>query len=1531
MGPFAKLMSLFARRSIVVTCQSDEYVYDGTRHKLRYSVDGLPEGFSVGLEPTLAPVDATRDPLELSPRDVVIRNQSGRDVTRRFLVRIQPGTITILPAPLKVTAGSASKVWDGSPLVCDEVLVDGLCDGEVLEVHARGSLTNVGSEKNMPVIDWSRSSARPSNYEVELCAGTLSVLKASLSVEGRTIEVVYDGMQHSFEVDAPVGTMVKYHGIAKHARAGRYSVCFTATLPNHASASGVARLTISPRDLVISTGSSSKRFDGLPLTDGSCTVDGLVSGEELSVHATGSIVDVGVESNNVIIDWERSTASQSNYRVRVVPGKLTVLKKTFAATGRDLEVVYDGSSYSYEVEAPDGASVIFEDTRFHHKVGSYRTRFTASMPGYEDVIGQAFLTIREYAETIIIRTRSDEFVYDGVEHGAMVEVPLLPEGYRVVRARSTTKVKDVTERPVTATCDELRIENREGEDVTDRLTIVFDDGTLRVRPRTLSIVTFDAHKEFDGKPLRSGGRVNGLCRGEEVSFCTTGAQCEVGESVNAYRIEFDRTAKRENYRIRESLGTLRVLPVGVDEYRGGTSPDSELPSLASDNQASTSAVSSRAADPMTPPVQSIPWNKPEIRMRGSSRGSVGTRTRVREYRARPVDGRLDLEGAGFGREFKPYDLEEIAPRDQTLSRELRSLETRACQAIDCLREFEPEGLLFECFPEFESKKDHLERVFSQLMSSFAFDMRYALVWIHNRCRNAYLVNVAFLARDCYDGRNLWQNLFKRMGIGFEDVRAKAKQMFVSYLHQRGMVVYERNQTHTYMESTALLHGGLSCAMWKELWLRSLLPLAREGALPEDASGGRVVEALLNESRFRPNGPVVPELLRRAPGKAVNHLFSEAWKVALQVVRRAAGGGVKLVDSRGLPTAAVSALEAALDRESGSRKTGETRVLFLGKIIPVLDPAMGVVRFSWGEERLPASILGSKIEYLIDGVVEKTLEPQPIAGGCVVSAGEMRVVPKSRYDVERRVMAADSDGSLREVAVLSQSFQNSKPGCFEFVRDARGVYRFRDPEHRVDKTRRIAYLVRSDMVVKGIRGMRERGSIPGSGDWEGMTIFEFEVDPGASGVIVDARTGEVLSAWNESYRVRVDKAQSIGVAEGIDLYGHVLGTGETDVALPSVRIDTPDAMTASDVEVRFIRDGRPSKLVAKWQVSDSDGSATLYLSLPTSEEGRGIARLCVIEARQSSTHDVLLRYRFAIVPIQGFRLEDYKMDPSTGELIGIYQYEATEPLTIRYRDGADVEESLETGVQSNLQAPLREDSAFVRMTDVTGCSLEAELFLAGVTVTASSSLINAGRGRSTISLPVMRGLSYVQGDISITTHQPRRGRHVSLQLGRKRLVDRMLDKTGETRVNIFADERDYVPQAGRLWEPMPLIISISYGYRMSEGVLEPATAHYEFLKCEKGLGVRGCDIVISSGVYRLHLEGGSAKVPPGPLEATYLSRSGNVLAKNVIEAGQGGALLPPEVVPDYEGRHPIRVRLEMRGLFGRVDQAGAIEVSLRRGR
>ena len=58
--------------------------------------------------------------------------------------------------------------------------------------------------------------------------------------------------------------------------------------------------------------------------------------------------------------------------------------------------------------------------------------------------------------------------------------------------------------------------------------------------------------------------VEGLVNGETLTARTTGTQTVVGESLNTYEIIWtESTAKQENYKITEELGTLIVTDTTI--------------------------------------------------------------------------------------------------------------------------------------------------------------------------------------------------------------------------------------------------------------------------------------------------------------------------------------------------------------------------------------------------------------------------------------------------------------------------------------------------------------------------------------------------------------------------------------------------------------------------------------------------------------------------------------------------------------------------------------------------------------------------------------------------------------------------------------------------------------------------------------------------------------------------------------------------------------------------------------------------------
>ena len=96
-----------------------------------------------------------------------------QDPNAQVTFQIQDGILTITPVPLVIETGSATKVYDGTPLTNKEVKVTGLVNGETLTATAVGSQTLIGTSSNTCSISW--GTAERANYTVRQKPGTLTV------------------------------------------------------------------------------------------------------------------------------------------------------------------------------------------------------------------------------------------------------------------------------------------------------------------------------------------------------------------------------------------------------------------------------------------------------------------------------------------------------------------------------------------------------------------------------------------------------------------------------------------------------------------------------------------------------------------------------------------------------------------------------------------------------------------------------------------------------------------------------------------------------------------------------------------------------------------------------------------------------------------------------------------------------------------------------------------------------------------------------------------------------------------------------------------------------------------------------------------------------------------------------------------------------------------------------------------------------------------------------------------------------------
>ncbi len=442
------------------------------------------------------------------------------------------GTVTktykITKAPVKVTTLSATKAYNGEPLTMTEgTAITDLQNGETATVKATGTQTEVGSSENSYKIEW--GTAQESNYYVQSeNLGTLTVKPQSIDpgtdpadpdkrYDGATVNSpsgsTYDAGAHKWEPEVKNGNDVvlekgtDYTVVYK--RDGKETTDFTnagtitVEITGKGSYAGTVEreYKITPASLTVTTADASKTYDGEPLTKADgATITGLVNGETAKIVGTGTITEVGSTSNTYKITW--------------------------AAEGND----YTAKQGNYQITG--------------------------------ETLGQ--LTITESDEEIVVTTTGGTFTYDGQAHGATVSVGTLPKGYTVQSATSDATATDVTTTDVKATVNDLVIVNASGKDVTKSLNIKKVDGTIKITPAPLTITTYGNSKTYDGTALTESGKIDGLVNNESAELVTTGSQTEVGQSDNTYTINWNDTAKQDNYEVTtEHIGKLTVTPIQV--------------------------------------------------------------------------------------------------------------------------------------------------------------------------------------------------------------------------------------------------------------------------------------------------------------------------------------------------------------------------------------------------------------------------------------------------------------------------------------------------------------------------------------------------------------------------------------------------------------------------------------------------------------------------------------------------------------------------------------------------------------------------------------------------------------------------------------------------------------------------------------------------------------------------------------------------------------------------------------------------------
>lgn len=267
------------------------------------------------------------------------------------------------------------------------------------------------------------------------------------------------------------------------------------------------KLSITKRNVVLTSETASKPYDGNPLTKPDVTVtgDGFVKGEVSEIKAKGSVTHVSNgKVTNTITYTKGANFKESNYTITKKEGELWITGRTDEVVveieGRTKTVTYNGE----------------EHTAWQYDVVSI------SDPLYETAPGEF-----------------PNFWNKNAKKAKGTDAGTYPMGWKAEDFENTnTNFSNVT--------------------------FVVTDGSLTITKRPVTLTSASDSKVYDGNALTNGEVTvsgDGFAKDEGAAYDVTGSQTVVGESDNTFTYTLNKGTKADNYTIEKTEGKLKVTPV----------------------------------------------------------------------------------------------------------------------------------------------------------------------------------------------------------------------------------------------------------------------------------------------------------------------------------------------------------------------------------------------------------------------------------------------------------------------------------------------------------------------------------------------------------------------------------------------------------------------------------------------------------------------------------------------------------------------------------------------------------------------------------------------------------------------------------------------------------------------------------------------------------------------------------------------------------------------------------------------------------
>lgn len=303
--------------------------------------------------------------------EYVILDETGADVTDRYAIIEEFGTVRITPRKIKLSCPGRFKVYDGEPLKPWPVtlMAGELVAGHTLETEDGNALVMPGTETAAPQYRILDAGGRDvtDQYEVSENFGTLEILPIPLTLTTESLRKQYDGK--------PLSADGWKHADGQLLEGHRLEMTVTAALTQVGAVEnqGTARvidasgkdvtglyalnyqfgtLEVTGIPLYISTGSAKKEYDGVPLQNEQWKLTGgtLAAGETLHVRSAAVCEGVGTVENRMefAVTAADGTDVTDIYQIHLSCGTLTIQPRAITIRTGSAQKVYDGKPLSCE-------------------------------------------------------------------------------------------------------------------------------------------------------------------------------------------------------------------------------------------------------------------------------------------------------------------------------------------------------------------------------------------------------------------------------------------------------------------------------------------------------------------------------------------------------------------------------------------------------------------------------------------------------------------------------------------------------------------------------------------------------------------------------------------------------------------------------------------------------------------------------------------------------------------------------------------------------------------------------------------------------------------------------------------------------------------------------------------------------------------------------------------------------------------------------------------------------------------------------